>query len=353
MNGRNQHEIYMRRCFQLALNGRGTTAPNPMVGAVIVHDGRIIGEGWHYKAGLPHAEVMAIESVKEKALLKESTLYVNLEPCSHHGRTPACSTRIIREGIPRVVIANRDPNPLVAGRGVEALRRNGIEVIEGVLEDEGNELNRFFFTCHRHKRPYVILKWAQSADGFIAPPGGRNVKISSLYSRLLVHRWRSAIQSILIGRHTLDADRPRLDARYWDGNDPVVVVLGGKKPYEEDYPLFSGKRKLIVFGKEAPPARSQAAHYPYATVQTVLKTLCRHDIQSVLVEGGSHVLQQFIAAGLWDEARIFTAPHVLGEGVKAPLLPQKKWLFTRFVDKDKWEVFVHPANQYLVYGRYL
>ena len=347
-----EHSRFMKRCFQLARNGAGSTYPNPLVGAVIVHNGQIIGEGWHRKAGEAHAEVVAVESVRDKSLLPDSTLYVNLEPCSHHGRTPACSTMIVRNRIPRVIIANIDPYPQVAGRGIKALERAGVEVITGIEAQEGNELNRFFFTFHRKKRPYVILKWAQTADGFMAPAEGKRTDISHLYARLQVHRLRSTVQAILTGRGTLEADNPRLDARYWSGRDPLPVVLGGENIKFEGR-LFRRRQPVIVFGKhkETPPENVQLL--PPAGVRDVLTKLYELEIQSLLVEGGADVLRRFIRAGLWDEAHIYTSPLRFGSGLKAPVLQEGRWLKTDFAGHTKRDIFVHPQNQCIHDGRYL
>ena len=347
-----EHVRYIKRCFQLARNGLGSTYPNPLVGAVIVHKGKIIGEGWHRKAGEAHAEVVAVEAVEDKSLLLDSTLYVNLEPCSHHGRTPACSTMIVRHGIRRVVIANTDPYPQVAGRGIKALERAGVEVITGIEAREGNELNRFFFTFHRKKRPYIILKWAQTADGYMAPADGKRMDISHLYARLQVHRLRSEVQAILVGRGTLEADNPRLDARYWNGRHPVPVVLGGKN-ISFSYRIFKQNEPVVVFGKtkETPPPHVEL--FPTAKPSDVLTKLYETDIQSVLVEGGADVLHRFIRAGLWDEAHIYTSPSILGNGLKAPLPPEGRWLKTDLAGDTKRDIFVHPQNQCIYDGRYL
>jgi len=346
------HATYMYRCLQLALNGRGTTAPNPMVGAVIVHEGKIIGEGWHRKAGEPHAEVVAVESVKDKSLLKESTLYVNLEPCAFHGRTPACSTMIIREGIPRVVVAVTDPHPKVSGKGIDMLRRAGVEVITGVLEKESRELNRIFFTNQTRQRPYVVLKWARTADGFLAGPGGEPVTITSVWSRQLVHKWRSELGAILVGRRTLENDNPRLDSRLWDGRKPVPVVLGSHLS-RANYLLARLHARVFVWpGPEdevAPPFEKIEGE----SLEDMLRELYRKGITALLVEGGTRTLETFLAEDLWDEARIFTSPRRLGEGLPAPTEPRGRWIRTETVGGDKLDYLVHPRNLFVHEGIYL
>ncbi len=343
------HGRYMRRCFQLALNGRGSTAPNPMVGAVLVYEGKIIGEGWHRKAGLPHAEPEAIERVKDASLLGKATLYVNLEPCSHQGRTPACSRLIIDKRIPEVVVANVDSNPLVAGTGLEMLRRAGVRVTTGILEKDGRELNRFFFHYHERKRPYVVLKWAQTADGYMAPPGGTAYWITNRYARQRVHQWRSQMQAILIGKETLKRDNPLLDSRFWNGRPPLPVILG--EPQEGDFRLLKPGRPVFVFGSK----RENPGAFRYADrdLSVILEILYRHEIQSVLVEGGAQVLQAFIETGLWDEARVFTSPRKFGSGLKSPVLTSFSWLKTEMIAGDKLDWFIHPSNTFIHHGRYL
>ncbi len=340
---------FMRRCFQLALNGRGSTAPNPVVGAILVHKGKIIGEGWHRRAGLPHAEPVAIESVHDQSLLREATLYVNLEPCSHHGRTPACSRLIIDKQIPEVVVSNLDPNPLVSGSGLEMLRRAGVKVTSGILEKDGRELNRFFFHYHERKRPYIVLKWAQSADGFMAPAGGKDYWITNPYSRQRVHQWRSEIQAILIGKNTLLADDPLLDSRFWNGRNPVPVILGD--PSGDNFRVFWRERPVFVFG--AQKDQPEMLRFSSRDLQEILQVLYEHEIQSVLVEGGAAVLQSFIKADLWDEARIFTSPVKFGQGMRAPVPHRAVWLKTENIEGDKLDWFYHSSNDYIHHGRYL
>jgi len=345
-------ETFMQRCLQLALNGKGLTYPNPLVGAVIVRNGEVIGEGWHRQAGLPHAEVMAVRSVKNKTWLKESTLYVNLEPCSFHGRTPACSTMIIREGIPRVVIGTTDPNPRVSGAGIEMLRNAGVEVISGVLEKESRELNRIFFTNQQHRRPYVLLKWSQSADGFIAGPGGKTITISHIWSRQLVHKWRSELQAILIGRHTLDNDNPQLNSRLWNDRSPVPVILTSA-PLATDYRVAQIHSRIFIW-----PGASGELNPPYEKLEAdnladMLRELYEKGITSILVEGGRETLQSFLDTGLWDEARIFTSPVRLHDGITAPALKNARWLKTETVHTDKLDYYTRIDNPYVYEGAYL
>ncbi|GHU79038.1 riboflavin biosynthesis protein RibD [Bacteroidia bacterium] len=283
-------EKYMHRCLQLAAYGRGFTAPNPLVGAVIVHQGKIIGEGFHREYGGPHAEVNAIASVKDAQLLKDSTLYVNLEPCSHYGKTPPCSELIIRKQIPGVVIGQVDPFPKVAGKGIKKLKEAGVEVVCGVLEEECKELNRNYLTFMQQHRPYIILKWAQSADGFLdkfreESDGQKPVKFSSSFTQMLVHKLRAEEAAIMIGKRTKLLDKPALNVRFWKGNDPEKIIADSSR-----------------------------------TLQDQLNELYGKNIQSLIVEGGSQLLHSFLAADLWDETQIEIAPVCLGEGVPAPVL---------------------------------
>ena len=247
----NIHEKYIKRCIELAQNGLGTTYPNPMVGSVIVYDGQIIGEGWHKKAGEPHAEVNAVNSVKDKSLLKKATIYVSLEPCSHFGKTPPCCDLIIANEIPNVVVGTVDPNEKVAGKGILKLIEAGANVTVGVLENECNELNKRFFTFHQKKRPYIILKWAESLDGFLAPEKAGNqdrkpVWITNQYSRQLVHKWRTEEQAILVGTQTVVDDNPKLNARDWNGNNPTRIVIDRNNRIDPDSFIFDDTVKTVI-----------------------------------------------------------------------------------------------------------
>jgi len=323
--------IYMKRCIELALKGEGFTRPNPVVGSVIVCRGKIIGEGFHLKAGGPHAEVNAINSVTDSSLLKESTLYVTLEPCSHYGKTPPCADLIIEKGIKRVVAGTTDTTAKVAGKGFERLREAGVEVIRGVMETECRHLNRRFFTFHEKKRPYVILKWAQSADGFIdliRKPGDAAEPnwITGPVERVLVHRWRAEEDALLTGGETIRTDNPALNVRFWSGPDPVKVIVtkSGKLPL--DSKVFDNPDNLLVFTSSAStdlPGRHIITSGTVIPAVDILKGLYENGIQSVIVEGGAAVLSAYIREGLWDEARIFTGRKTFAEGVKAPAIGGK------------------------------
>lgn len=295
-------EKYMSRCLLLAKNGRYGAPPNPMVGAVIVHGERIIGEGYHARCGEAHAEVSAVNSVKpeDKALLPESTIYVSLEPCAHYGKTPPCAELIIKTGIPRVVVGCVDSFAKVKGKGVSMLRDAGVQVIVGVLEDECRSLNKKFFTFHEKKRPYVTLKWARSADGYIdlIRNDGEAAKLSTPHTMLRVHRLRAEHQAILVGHNTLLLDHPHLNVVHWDGPQPLKCVLG-HVPQEE-----------LPEGFET-----------FESAETLLASLYERQIQSLLVEGGRKTLQFFIDNGLWDEAHEECSAKVLGLGVEAPEMP--------------------------------
>lgn len=318
MNEEKTDEKYMRRCLQLARCGRLGAAPNPMVGAVIVHDGRIIGEGYHRRCGEAHAEVNAVASVapEDKDLLRQSTLYVSLEPCAHYGKTPPCAQFIIDIGIPCVVVGCRDPFAHVDGRGINMLREAGIEVREGVLEKECLYLNRRFITFHTLRRPFITLKWAQSEDGFIdrcrvsreEPP----VCFSTPVTQALVHQLRADHEAILIGRRTKELDAPSLTVRYWHGKNPLPVVIekGGFRIGNEDFVIDEGKNGMDA-GAEV-------------LLRPLMEKLWNRGVQSLLVEGGAKTLQGFIDTGLWDEARIETSSMRLGHGVAAPHIEGKR-----------------------------
>lgn len=325
------HEKYMRRCLELAANGLGKTYPNPLVGSVIVHNNTIIGEGWHRKGGGPHAEVHAVANVKDTSLLPEATLYVNLEPCSHHGRTPPCADMIISKEIKKVVIGNTDPNPNVLGGGIEKLRNAGCEVITDILKEECEELNKRFFTFHKEKRPYIILKWAKTADGFMGPdadmmnkPLGERepIWITNTLSRQRVHKMRAEENAILVGTNTVLADNPSLTTRLWEGNSPVRVVLDRALTIPTEATVLNNKVKTIVITETESPSDNgcfyETIDFSESVVTQICAVLYKHEIRSVIVEGGAITLQSFIDSGYWDEARVFTGEQRFKTGLAAP-----------------------------------
>lgn len=320
------HEKYLARCIQLAQNGLGTTYPNPMVGSVIVYEDRIIGEGWHKKAGEPHAEVNAVNSVKDKSLLEKATIYVSLEPCSHFGKTPPCCDLIIQHKIPNVVIGTVDPNEKVAGNGIKKLLEAGINVTVGVLENECNALNKRFFSFHQKKRPYIILKWAETSDGFIAPKERLETKpvwITNPYSRQVVHKWRGEEQAILVGTQTVLEDNPKLDVRDWTGNSPIRVVLDQNNRIPKDYNVLDNQVKTIVICQTRTAIDKEntifeVIDFKQNIARQITEVLYKHQIQSLIVEGGQKTLATFIKENLWDEARIFTGNTIFTSGTKAP-----------------------------------
>jgi len=320
---------FMRRCLELASKAEGMTYPNPMVGAVIVHDGKILGEGYHIRSGEPHAEVIAINSVADKTKLKQSTLYVNLEPCSHFGKTPPCADYIIASHIPRVVIGTIDTSDKVSGKGAEMLREAGCEVITGILVKECRRLNRRFFTFHEKKRPYITLKWAQSADAYLDGIRSENHKkeptwISGKAERVLVHKWRTSEQAILVGANTVRADDPQLNIREWTGADPMKLVLSNSGSVTGR--LFDNNKgnKTVIF------TYNKTVNIPgvvkilllgnISSAVQICDYLYTAGIQSLFIEGGAEVLNHFISEGLWDEARIFTGWKYFKAGVKSPEL---------------------------------
>ena len=324
-----EEEKYMRRCIQLAQNVLCNAAPNPMVGAVIVCDGKIIGEGYHVRCGKAHAEVNAIRSVKETSLLKRSTIYVSLEPCSHHGKTPPCADLIIEKQIPRIVIGCQDPFSKVAGRGIQKLKDAGREVIVGVLEDECRHLIKRFITFHTLHRPYITLKWAESADGFIdlCRTEGNPVILSTPLTSMLVHKKRAEHSAILVGTRTAKLDNPSLNVRNWYGRSPIRLVIDRKQSLSPTLHLFDGSVLTLVFTEHFHDALPNVEYLPIDFQQDILpqimQILYERGIQSLLVEGGSTLLQSFIDAGLWDEAYVEESPRSLISGVKAPEMNDK------------------------------
>ncbi|MDX1364492.1 MAG: bifunctional diaminohydroxyphosphoribosylaminopyrimidine deaminase/5-amino-6-(5-phosphoribosylamino)uracil reductase RibD [Arenibacter latericius] len=325
------HEKYISRCIQLAKNGLGTTFPNPMVGSVIVCDGKIIGEGYTSSYGGSHAEVNAINSVKDHSLLKEATLYVTLEPCSHYGKTPPCADLVIHHKIPRVVIGVLDPHEKVAGKGVEKLRSAGCEVTVGILEEECREHHKRFLTYHTKSRPYIILKWAQTSDGYIAPTDSKRANnpepfwISNSHSQQLVHQWRSEEHAIMVGTNTVLADNPSLSVRRWKGSNPVRIILDRKLRTPTHFHVLDSSVKTIVITNKAPSTPIKGVFYEEIDfkeklAEQVCNILHKHQILSVIVEGGTQTLQSFIDAELWDEARVFTGQSQFGTGLRPPMI---------------------------------
>ncbi len=320
---------FMRRCLDLAVKAEGRTYPNPLVGSVVVHDNVIIGEGYHVKAGEPHAEVIAVNSVMKKELLKHAILYVNLEPCSHFGKTPPCSGFIVSSGITKIVIGTGDTSEKVAGSGIAFLKNAGCEVITGVLEQECRWINRRFFTFNEKKRPYIILKWAQSSDGFLdyereKNSGQKPVWITGNAERVLVHRWRAAEQAILAGAGTIRSDDPQLNVRYWAGNDPVRVILSSSGILKKESAVFRINGTNIVFTKNT---ETDLTNSEIVKLDNSLASACQiadylhgKEVQSLLIEGGAGVLDHFISEGLWDEARVFTGKSTFTKGVNAPVI---------------------------------
>lgn len=348
-----QQFIYMKRCLELAAKGLGHVAPNPMVGSVVVHNDKMIGEGYHQHYGEVHAEVNAINSIKDQELLKRSTLYVSLEPCAHHGKTPPCVDLIIQKKIPHVVIGSVDSNPVVSGKGIEKLKSAGIKVEYGVLENECRELNKRFYTFHEKKRPYIILKWAQTKDGFIdkhrsVNEAGQQLKISTEAATLLVHEWRSQEQAIMVGTNTALLDNPKLSVRSNvphrdEARNPIRIVIDKELKIPAHYHLMSGSSPTLVFTNQKRKNEINVEYitmkgtgaYAYAEklrqagegreasddfITNILSELYKRNIQSVLVEGGTKLINSFIEQNLWDEARVIINETTIQKGVKAPEL---------------------------------
>lgn len=323
-------EKYMKRCIQLAKNGQLGAPPNPMVGAVIVYNGNIIGEGYHAKCGEAHAEVNAIASVKDQELLKSSTIYVSLEPCSHYGKTPPCANLIVEKGIPKVVIGCKDPFSKVAGRGIEVLRKAGCEVKVGVLEKECMELNKAFFTVQLKHRPFITLKWAQSADGYmdVIRESGKPVVLSSSYTQMITHKRRAEHQAIMVGTRTALLDNPSLSVRSWSGPQPLRVVVDRQLELPRHLHLFDGTQPTLVITEKKDPVvgcSTFQANFSHSILPQLMEELLRRNIQSLLVEGGATLLQSFLDEDMWDEAYVEHCPQVLGRGIMSPtlIIPKK------------------------------
>lgn len=336
---------YMMRCLHLASLAKGHTAPNPMVGAVLVYEGRIIGEGYHRQYGQAHAEVNCFESVAEtdRHLIPSSVLYVSLEPCAHFGKTPPCADRIVREGVKKVVICNRDPFAQVDGKGISILQHHGIEVITDVLEQEGAWLNRRFFTFHKEHRPYIILKWAQTDNGFFAPADRSRFQMSNEYSQRLSHQWRREEAAILVGAHTALNDNPQLLSRYGEGRQPLRIALDKELQLPATHHLLSRTHPTWIINRHREGAEGHTRYIQYEPGEGMtgflLSQLYRENIQSLIVEGGAVLLQSYIDAGTWDEARVFSTPPMLEQGIAAPVLANATLLLDTALGQDQLKVF--------------
>jgi diaminohydroxyphosphoribosylaminopyrimidine deaminase/5-amino-6-(5-phosphoribosylamino)uracil reductase len=318
------HNHFMQRALELAKLGQGNVSPNPMVGCVIVHQNEIIGEGWHQKYGESHAEVNAIHAVKNQSKLSEATVYVTLEPCSHFGKTPPCADLLIKHQVKKVVICNKDPFHLVAGQGIEKLQNAGIEVVTGVLEEEGKKQNARFFTFVEKKRPYIILKWAETADGFIGGENYERIKISNDFSHQLVHKWRSEEEAILVGYRTALYDNPSLNVRFWTGKNPIRIVIDRHLQLPQNLHLFDNNQRTLIINEQKNEIINQN-HYiklENFSLNHLLNHLFELKIQSVLIEGGASTLQSFIDLNLFDEIRVFKSLSMIKKGIFAPILPK-------------------------------
>lgn len=330
----------MQVCIDLALKGFPLAFPNPMVGCVIVHNDSIIGQGYHQQFGSHHAEVNAIASVENKELLEQSTLYVSLEPCAHFGKTPPCADLIIKSKIPRVVIGSLDTFSEVNGKGIQRLKEAGIEVLTKVLEKECRAINKRFFTFHEKKRPYVILKWAQTSDGYIAPLNQKEpLWISSPESKILVHQWRSQEQAIMVGRKTAELDNPLLTTREVEGKNPIRIVLDRKLSLNKDLLIFNDDAPTLVVNDKLSSENHLKIDFDNLA-PSLLEELHSRNIQSIIIEGGAQTLNTFIDAKVWDEARVFTSKKTLGKGIQSPLI-QSFINHSEIVGDDKLTYFIN------------
>lgn len=346
-----EDEHFMARALQLAALGRSTVSPNPMVGCVIVHDNKIIGEGWHQKAGEPHAEVLAIQSVVDDTLLKHATVYVTLEPCAHFGKTPPCADLLVNKQVKKVVIGCTDPNPLVAGKGIEKLKAASIDVSIGVLEQQCLHLNKAFFTSINKNRPFIVLKWAQTADGFIARENFDAKWISSVLSRQLVHKWRSELDAILVGKNTVQYDNPQLNTREWSGKDPIRLIIDHSLQLSQNLKIFDQSVPTFIFNLKKEEERGNLSWVKLTEsnfVNQLLEFIHKRRIQSVLIEGGAQTLKHFIEAGLWDEVRIFTCKTVFEDGIKAPELKNSTFVTQEIIEGDSLRIYQNRISSSII-----
>jgi diaminohydroxyphosphoribosylaminopyrimidine deaminase/5-amino-6-(5-phosphoribosylamino)uracil reductase len=345
-------EQYIRRCFELAQLAKGNTAPSPMVGAVLIYNDRIIGEGWHRQYGVAHAEINCLASVKEedKHLISQSTMYVNLEPCAHHGKTPPCAVRLVEEKVKTVVISNTDPFEKVDGKGIDILNKNKIPVTTGILEKEGSWLNRRFFCFHQKKRPYIILKWAQTKEGFFAPADRSRFQISNEHSQLLAHKWRIEEAAIMVGYNTALYDNPQLTARHWNGKQPLRIVIDRNLQLPKTHYLFKPGSPTWILNeqKEDSTCFPDLIQIPFDEkfFSRLMQRLYNANILSIIVEGGANLLDNFINHGLWDEARIFTGNAHLPNGIAAPLIHNADLAFETQIADDTLRVYTNKGTAY-------
>ncbi|UZR94689.1 bifunctional diaminohydroxyphosphoribosylaminopyrimidine deaminase/5-amino-6-(5-phosphoribosylamino)uracil reductase RibD [Chondrinema litorale] len=339
----------MQRALELAKLGAGNVSPNPMVGCVIVHQDRIIGEGSHRKYGEGHAEVNAINSVKDLSVLNKAQLYVTLEPCSHFGKTPPCADLIIKHQIPEVFVAVKDPNPLVAGNGIKKLENAGIKVKCGILENEATELNKRFFTAIQKQRPYIILKWAETADGFIARKNYDSKWISSAFSRTFVHKWRAEEDAIMVGTNTALKDNPQLNVRQWDGRNPTRVVIDRNLVLPDNLKFFDDSQNTILFHINGiNPVQEHHKKFGVAIegnfLEGVMQELFKRKLHSVIIEGGAQLLNAFIEQSLWDEAKVFKSKTLFSDGIKAPVLNQKGSVVLKSLEQSDTDYLMTYTN---------
>jgi diaminohydroxyphosphoribosylaminopyrimidine deaminase/5-amino-6-(5-phosphoribosylamino)uracil reductase len=339
---------FMKRALYLARLGAGKVAPNPMVGCVIVHEGKIIGEGFHQKYGEAHAEVNAINSVIDKSLLSASTVYVTLEPCAHFGKTPPCADLLVKHQVKKVVICNVDSNPLVGGKGIEKLKNVGIEVETGLLAAEGRQLNKRFFTYIEKKRPYLILKWAQTADGFIAKANFDAIQISGALSRRFVHKMRSEESAIMVGTNTARFDNPSLNIRFWTGKNPMRVVIDKQLSLLPNAKILDDNQPTICYNLLENKVLGNTIYVKLnpslGFVEQIIAHLYQKNIQSILIEGGTILLQHFIEAGLWDEAIVLSSPTLLETGIKAPNIAGNKQIVEMLGEDEIQVIYRLPLS---------
>lgn len=316
-----EHELFMKRALALARLGAGTVSPNPMVGCVIVHNGKIIGEGFHKKYGDWHAEVNAVNSVLDKSILSESEVYVTLEPCSHFGKTPPCADLLVKHRVKKVMICNLDPNPLVAGSGIQKLIDAGMEVEIGILETEGRELNKRFFTFFEQKRPHITLKWAESADGFIAKPNYEAVQISNPLSRRFVHKMRTENDAIMVGTNTVRYDNPQLNTRFWTGENPIRVLIDRELSLNSNLKIFDNSQPTLCYNSIKDEENGTTIFVKKTELNEIIEDLFSRKIQSIIIEGGTKLIESFMENNLWDEAIILRSQSVLKDGIVAPKIP--------------------------------